>query len=78
MAVVFSAWAVWLYLAYQVLFRGLRVGSYLLDLVVLGGLLFFLIPWTLLRFTRPSKKQQQAARRFYDAVVNRDRDGREQ
>ena len=73
MAVILSAWAVWAYLAYKVLFGGLRVGSFLLDVIVLGALLLFLIPWTLHRVTNPSKKQQEAARRFYDAVVNRDK-----
>lgn len=73
MAAIFSVWAVWFYLAYKVLFGGLRVGSFLLDVLILGGLFFILIPWTLHRLTKPSKKQQEAARRFYDAVVNRDK-----
>jgi len=73
MVLVLLFWAAYLYLADRVIFHGLRLGSFIISIVILVALFLVLVFWTLHHLTKPSKQQTEAARKFYNAVVNKDK-----
>ena len=73
MVLVLLFWAAYLYLADRVIFHGLRLGTFILCVGILVALFLVLVFWTLHHLTKPSKQQTEAAQKFYNAVVNKDK-----
>lgn len=71
MVLVLLFWAAYLYLADRVIFHGLRLGSFIISIAILVTLFLVLVFWTLHHLTKPTKQQTEAARKFYNAVVNK-------
>lgn len=71
MVLVLLFWAAYLYLADRVIFHGLRLGSFILSVGILVALFLVLVFWTLHHLTKPTKQHTEAARKFYNAVVNK-------
>jgi len=78
MALVLLCWAGYLYLADRVVFHGLRLGSFITSIAAIAFLFVVLVIWTVHHLSEPSKQQKEAAQRFYNAVVNRGKDGQDQ
>ncbi|MBQ9402062.1 MAG: hypothetical protein IJU38_06795 [Clostridia bacterium] len=73
MALVILFWAGFLYLADRVVFHGLRLGSFITSIAAIAFLFVVLVIWTVHHLSQPSKQQKEAAQKFYNAVVNKDK-----
>ena len=71
MVLVLLAWAAYLYLADRCVFHHLSLGGFLPTMIILIILFVALVVFSVKHLTKPSKKQREAAQKFYNAVVNK-------